>query len=423
MAGLGLIPPISISLGPSAIGYHWAFLYYPVIEGITRLSKASYMRVPGVLLLALPTLFSVAAAACTVGNQAAANAPPGGGGGPAGVPVTIAPVVTKSMPVELRVIGTAEASSSVAIRAQVNGELTKVHFTEGDDVQEGQVLFTLDRRPYEASLRQAEANLQRDVAQAANARAQAQRLQDLAGRGIVSPDQVDASRTAAEALEATVAADRAVVESARVQVENVTISAPMAGRTGALMVHEGNLVRANDTAPLVVINRLTPINVSFAIPESQLTTVRHFLARGQLAVDARPGDDETPISGRISFVDNAVDEATGTIMLKGTFGNGDRRLWPGQFVNVVLKLTTEPQAVVVPTMAVQTGQDSQYVYVVKADQTVELRPVSVSRTSDNESIIKEGLKPGETVVTDGQLRLVAGSRISVKAPAAAGTAP
>jgi len=380
------------------------------------------MRVPGVLL-ALPTLFSLAAAACTVGNQAAANAPPGGGGGPAGVPVTIAPVVIKSMPVELRVIGTAEASSSVAIRAQVNGELTKVHFTEGDDVQEGQVLFTLDRRPYEASLRQAEANLQRDVAQAANARAQAQRLQDLAGRGIVSPDQVDASRTAAEALEATVAADRAVVESARVQVENVTISAPMAGRTGALMVHEGNLVRANDTAPLVVINRLTPINVSFAIPESQLTTVRHFLARGQLAVDARPGDDYTPISGRISFVDNAVDEATGTIMLKGTFGNGDRRLWPGQFVNVVLKLTTEPQAVVVPTMAVQTGQDSQYVYVVKADQTVELRPVSVSRTSDNESIIKEGLKPGETVVTDGQLRLVAGSRISVKTPAAAGTAP
>ena len=380
------------------------------------------MRVPGVLL-ALPTLFSLAAAACTVGNQAAANAPPGGGGGPAGVPVTIAPVVIKSMPVELRVIGTAEASSSVAIRAQVSGELTKVHFTEGDDVQEGQVLFTLDRRPYEASLRQAEANLQRDVAQAANARAQAQRLQDLAGRGIVSPDQVDASRTAAEALEATVAADRAVVESARVQVENVTISAPMAGRTGALMVHEGNLVRANDTAPLVVINRLTPINVSFAIPESQLTTVRHFLARGQLAVDARPGDDYTPISGRISFVDNAVDEATGTIMLKGTFGNGDRRLWPGQFVNVVLKLTTEPQAVVVPTMAVQTGQDSQYVYVVKADQTVELRPVSVARTSDNESIIKEGLKAGETVVTDGQLRLVAGSRISVKTAAAAGTAP
>ncbi len=380
------------------------------------------MRVPGVLL-ALPALFSLAAAACTVGNQAAANAPPGGGGGPAGVPVTIAPVVTKSMPVELRVIGTAEASSSVAIRAQVNGELTKVHFTEGDDVQEGQVLFTLDRRPYEASLRQAEANLQRDVAQAANARAQAQRLQDLAGRGIVSPDQVDASRTAAEALEATVAADRAVVESARGQLETVTISAPMAGRTGALMVHEGNLVRANDTAPLVVINRLTPINVSFAIPESQLTTVRHFLARGQLAVDARPGDDNTPVSGRISFVDNAVDEATGTIMLKGTFGNSDRRLWPGQFVNVVLKLTTEPQAVVVPTMAVQTGQDSQYVYVVKADQTVELRPVSVSRTSDNESIIKEGLKPGETVVTDGQLRLVAGSRISVKTPAAAGTAP
>ena len=327
------------------------------------------------------------------------------------------------MPVDLRVIGAAEASSTVAIRAQVSGELTAVRFTEGDDVREGQVLFTIDQRPYEAAVLQAEANLQRALAQAANARAQAERLQDLASRGVVSREQMDTAAATAAALDATVAADRAAVDSARVQMENVTIRAPMAGRTGALMVHAGNLVRANDTTPLVVINRLSPINVSFAIPESQLATVQHYLARGNLHVHATPGDEREAVSGRITFVDNEVDETTGTIKLKGTFANTDRRLWPGQFVNVVLQLTTEADAVVVPTLAVQAGQQNQYVYVVKDDQTVELRPVVVSRAAGSESIIKEGLTPGETVVTDGQLRLVACSRVSLKpsaGPAGAG---
>jgi multidrug efflux system membrane fusion protein len=371
---------------------------------------------PPALLFVIPL-----AAACTVGNQAASGEREAGasaGVGPA-VPVTVAPVIKKSMPVELRVVGTAEASSTVAIRAQVSGELTTVGFAEGDDVSEGQLLFTIDRRPYEAALLQSEANLQRAVAQAANARAQAQRLQDLASRGIVSREQMDTAAATAAALEATVAADRAAVDSSRVQVENVTIRAPMAGRTGALMVHAGNLVRANDTTPLVVINRLSPINVSFAIPESQLAAVRHYLARGHLNVHATPGDEDEPVSGRITFVDNEVDETTGTIKLKGTFANADRRLWPGQFVNVVLQLTTEPDAVVVPTLAVQAGQQNQYVYVVKPDQTVEVRPVVVSRATGGESIIKEGLTPGETVVTDGQLRLVAGSRVSLKPSAAA----
>jgi multidrug efflux system membrane fusion protein len=371
---------------------------------------------PPALLVVIPL-----AAACTVGNQAASTTRETGAstGGPSGIPVTVAPVVKKSMPVDLRVVGTAEASSTVAIRAQVSGELTSVRFSEGDDVSEGQVLFTIDQRPYEAALLQAEANLQRAVAQAANARAQAERLQDLASRGIVSREQMDTAAATAAALDATVAADRAAVESSRVQRENVTIRAPMAGRTGALRVHAGNLVRASDTTPLVVINRLSPINVSFAIPESQLAAVRHYLARGHLTVQATPPDEDAPVSGRITFVDNEVDATTGTIKLKGTFANADRRLWPGQFVNVVLQLTTEPDAVVVPTLAVQAGQQNRYVYVVKADQTVELRPVVVSRATGGESIIKEGLTAGETVVTDGQLRLVAGSRVSLKPSAGA----
>jgi multidrug efflux system membrane fusion protein len=319
------------------------------------------------------------------------------------------------MPVELHVVGTAEASSTVAVRAQIAAELTSVHFTEGDDVKQGQALFALDARPYEAALKQAEANLQRDLAQAANAQAQARRYQDLAARGIATREQVDTSGTTAAALEATVAADRAAVESARVQLQHATIYAPMAGRTGALMVHRGNLVRANDATPLVVINQVTPINVAFAIPESQLPGVREYMARGELQVEAVPANGETASSGRVTFVDNAVDQATGTIRLKGTFANRDRRLWPGQFVNVVLKLTTEPDAVVIPSVAVQTGQQGQYVFVVKADETTELRPIAVSRTSGGDAIVKEGLAAGETVVTDGQLRLVSGSRISVKA--------
>jgi multidrug efflux system membrane fusion protein len=322
------------------------------------------------------------------------------------------------MPLELSAIGTVEASSSVAVRAQITGELTSVNFKEGDDVEQGQVLFTLDRRPLEAALKQSEAALARDQAQLANATAQAQRSKELAARGIATREQVDTTATAATALEATVGADRAAVENATVQLNYATIKAPLSGRTGVLMVHPGNLVRANDPTPLVVINQVSPVQVVFGIPERQLANLKTHLAQGTLRVEARPqGDDAPPAVGRISFVDNAVDATTGMIRIKGTFANGDRRLWPGQFVNVVALLATDPNAIVVPSMAVQTGQQGTYVFVLKDGQTVDLRPVVVARTSGNESVVDKGLQDGETVVTDGQLRLVPGSRISDKSAA------
>jgi multidrug efflux system membrane fusion protein len=318
------------------------------------------------------------------------------------------------MPIEIRVIGSAEAYSTVAIRSQTTGQLIAVNFREGDEVNRGQVLFELDRRPLEAALQQAEANLERDMAQAENAAVQSKRLQDLVARGIAPREQADTSRTAVAALNATVAADRAAVENAKVQLQYATITAPISGRTGALMVHEGNLVRANDTTPLVTINQVSPVSVAFAVPESRLPELNRYLSLGSLQVTATPPNDTVPSVGRITFVDNSVDQNTGTIRIKGTFPNADRRLWPGQFVNVVVTLTTDPGALVVPSVAVQDGQQGQYVFAVKSDQTVEMRPVTVARTRGAETVLAGGVQAGETVVTDGHLRLVPGSRVSVK---------
>ncbi|MEP7305553.1 MAG: efflux RND transporter periplasmic adaptor subunit [Acidobacteriota bacterium] len=355
--------------------------------------------------------------ACSGGAGANTPAPAGGGRGGQGgpVPVTVATVERKAMPIEIRVIGTAEAYSTVAVHAQITGQLTDVKFKEGDDVTEGQPLFALDRRPLETALLQAQANLDRDIAQAANAEAQAKRYQDLAERGIATREQVDTSRTGATASSATVEADRAAVENAKVQLQYATIAAPLSGRTGALMVHEGNLVRANDALPLVVINQVSPAYVSFAIPQSQLPELKRYMAQGSLRVQAAPPNETGPqASGRITFVDNAVDQTTGTIRVKGTFPNEDRRLWPGQFVNVTVTLTTDAAAIVVPSAAIQAGQQGSYAFVVKPDKTVEMRPVEVARTSLEEVVVQRGLQAGESVVTDGQLRLVPGSRISVK---------
>ena len=384
-------------------------------------------RVPNRLISSLLAVVPLAAAVACSGGQAADTAQParaGRGGAQAAVPVTVAQVEQKSMPIEIRVIGTAEAYSNVAVRAQITGQLIDVNFTEGDDVREGQVLFSLDRRPLEAALQQAQANLQRDMAQAANAESIARRYQDLAERGIATREQVDTSRTGAAALDATVEADRAAVENAKVQLQYATIAAPLAGRTGALMVHEGNLVRANDTIALVTINQVTPINVTFAIPESRLPELKRYMTLQTLRVTASPPNEEAPGAvGRITFVDNNVDQTTGTIRVKGTFPNADRRLWPGQFVNVTVALTNDPTAVVVPAAAVQVGQQGQYAFVVKTDRSVEFRNVAVQRTNGQETVIKSGLKPGETVVTDGHLRLVAGSRVSIKGEEAQKVAP
>lgn len=355
---------------------------------------------------------TLAVAACSDSQalqpQQAAAAPPA-------VPITAAAAVRKPMPIEANVIGTVEAFSTVAVRAQITGELTSVNFKQGDDVQAGQELFTLDRRPLEAALQQATANLARDTAQAANAKAIVDRYEQLVERGIVSREQRDTARSSVAALEGTLAADRAAVENARVQLQYATIRAPISGRTGALIVNAGNLVRANDQTPLVTINQVTPIYVSFALPEPLLPDLRRYMARGTLRVEARPATVSEPVAvGHITFVDNAVDQTTGTIKVKGTFPNQDRWLWPGQFVNVVVRLTTEAEAIVVPAVAVQNGPEGSYVFVVKPDQTVEMRPVTVARLAGAETVIRDGVTAGETVVTDGHLRLVPGSRVSVR---------
>jgi len=372
-------------------------------------------------LISAGALAAVAIATSACSGEGASVTQTGGGGGGRGrggdqtVPVTVAQVVQKQMPIEIRVIGAVEAYSVVSVHAQITGQLTEVNFKEGEDVKKDQVLFALDRRPLEAALMAAQANLQRDIAQAANAKNVAQRYADLARRGIATTEQVETSQSSSAALDATVEADRAAVENAKVQLQYATITSPIAGRTGALMVHEGNLIRAQDTSQLVVINQVAPIYVSFAVPESRLAELKHFISLGTLAVEAQPPNDQVASShGHITFVDNNVDQTTGTIRVKATFTNEDRRLWPGQFVNVIVALTKDPTAVVVPTAAVQVGQQGQYTYVVKPDHSVEYRTVVVERTAGLETVIKSGLKPAETVVTDGHLRLVAGSRVSIK---------
>ena len=304
---------------------------------------------------------------------------------------------------------------SVAVRAQLTGELTSVNFKEGDDVAQGQVLFTLDRRPLEAALKQSQAALARDQAQLANANAQAQRSKELAARGIATREQVDTTSTAAAALEATVGADQAAIENATVQLQYATIKAPISGRTGVLMVHPGNLVRAND-APLVVINQVTPVQVSFGIPERQLALLKQHLAQDTLRVEAQSqGDTGQPAVGRIAFVDNSVDQTTGMIRIKGTFANGYWRLWPGQFVNVVTMLATDPDAIVVPSVAIQSGQQGGV--RVRRQGRSDRRAAAGGRRAHQRQRIdrREGSQEiAETVVTDGQLRLVPGSRISDK---------
>jgi multidrug efflux system membrane fusion protein len=365
---------------------------------------------------------SLAAGACSSGTASEKGPAVGGGGrggggrgGDAAVPVTVAVVERKSVPLDLQAIGTAEAFSNVAVHAQITGELTSVNFKEGDDISAGQVLFTLDRRPFEAALQQAEANLQRDLAQAANAEAQQKRYRDLAERGIATREQVDTASSNAAALQATVGADRAAIDNARIQLQYATIASPIAGRTGALMVYAGNLVRANDTTPLVVINQISPIYVTFSIPESQLPNLKRYMAAGSVRVEAQPPSDSgSPAVGRITFVDNSVDQTTGTIKVKAVFPNEDRRLWPGQYANVRVTLTTDPGAIVVPSLAVQAGPTGSYVYVIKTDQRAELRPVEVDRIRGNESVLKSGVSAGETVVTDGHLRLTVGTRVSIK---------
>lgn len=331
------------------------------------------------------------------------------------VPVTVSSSVEKTIPVQLRAIGKVQAYSTVVIKSQVAGQVVSVHFREGQEVKQGDLLFTIDPRPFEADVKKAEAQLAKNRAQLQNAKRLIERYQTVVKRGYVSEEQYDAALANLAALEASVRADEAALESARLELKYCSIQSPVAGYAGEVKVHRGNIMKENDNErPMVTLNQVSPIYVSFAVPERYLPEINRHLEAGTLEVLARvQGDEKNPVSGQLSFVDNAVNTETGTIQLKATFSNDARTLWPGQFANVVLTLTTQAGAVVVPSQAVQTGQQGQYVFVVKPDSTVEYRPVAVGRTLDQEVVIDRGLVGGEEVVTDGQLRLAQGSRIKV----------
>jgi len=419
----------------------------------------------GFLLLVVTAL---AAAGC---SDRATGAPKGQPAPPA-VPVGATTAELKTVPVQVSAVGNVQAYTTVGVKSQVAGQIMRVHFTEGQEVKRGDLLFTIDPRPFEAALQQAEANvgkdtaqlrqmeaalaqrqaeitqalanLERDQAQMENARVQETRYRDLVDREMVAREQYDQYRTNLAALSATVQADRAAVENARAsvraaeaQMENAkaaikadqalvdaaklqlaytTIRAPMEGRTGNLLVQAGNVVKSNEDNPLVVIAQVHPIYASFSVPEQYLAAIKTYRAAGSLKVEAIPGDGAQKAAvGALTFMNNTVDPTTGTIQLKATFPNGDNALWPGQSVDVVLTLTTE-NAVVVPSQAVQAGQAGPFVFVVKPDLTVESRPIKAGRRLARDVVVEQGLKPGERIVTDGQLRLTPGVRVEVKPP-------
>jgi len=396
----------------------------------------------------------------------------------AAIPVAVATVEQKAVPLLVQAIGSVEAYSVVSVRAQVGGELMRVHIKEGQDVKKGDLLFTIDPRVYEAALAQAQATLardrgnvqqaravlerdrarvsqakaalERDRAQAKNAEAQERRYRDLLGKELIAREQYDQIKATFDSLNATlsadeadvagaeetvrvddaaiksaeqvVRADEAAVENARLQLSYTVIRSAVDGRTGSLMLHEGNLVRAGGTndSTLLVINQVQPIYASFTVPQQQLPAIKRYMAQGALTVEAVPTGETRPVTGTVTFIDNAVDPTTGTIRLKAQFANEERRLWPGQFVNVAMTLAVEPDTIVAPAAAVQTGQQGAYVFVVKPDSTVETRPVVVARNQGNDAIISKGLKAGEKVVTDGQPRLVPGAAVEVRQPPARG---
>ncbi len=346
--------------------------------------------------------------------QAASPSAVSGAGRPP-APVVVSTVEQRNVPVQITAIGNVEAYQTVQIRSQVNGQIETIHFKEGQDVRQGQLLYSLDKRPFQAALEQAQGNLKRDEAQAANAKLQAARYTDLENQGVISHEQADLQRTQASSNSAAVYADQAAVDAAKVQLQYTDIYAPIDARAGALMMNVGNLVKANDTPFLVQLNQIAPIYVTFTIPEARLSEVRQFVAAKRLKVIAYPkGQNSNNAEGLLTFIDNGVDPQTATIKLKATFQNKDRRLWPGEFVNVVLNLSTLNNAITVPTKAVQSGQQGDYVYVVSKDGTATPHQVTTVSTYQNLTIVKSGLNPGDTVIVDGQLRVAPNGKVVVQ---------
>jgi multidrug efflux system membrane fusion protein len=337
---------------------------------------------------------------------------------PPAVPVIVARVERKAVPLRLQGIGNVEPYATVAVKSRVDGQIVKVFFSDGDEIVEGQPLFQLDARPFQALLKQSEAALLRGRAQFDHARNQERRYKDLLQKGFVSQDAYAQFRTNVDTAAATVAAEEAAVENARLQLEYATIRSPIRGRTGKVMIQLGNLVKANDTNPLVVINQVAPVYVNFAVPEQYLEAIRKYMAKGKLLVQAVLAARAGAAQGELAFIDNTVDTTTGTVRLRARFANQDRALWPGQFVTAVLTLTEQRDALVVPSEAVQTGPQGEFVFVVKPDSTVELRKVAVERAEGAQTVIAEGLAPGEQVVTTGQVRLTPGAKVKPAAEAA-----
>ena len=338
------------------------------------------------------------------------------------MPVAVATVERRTLPQEISAIGSVTPIQTVSVRAQVSGTLVRVAFQEGDEVPRGQLLFQLDARPFQAALDQAAANLAKDRAQLVNARAQVTRYQQLVQNDLATQEQFDQLKANADAAGAVVSADSAAVETARLNLEYCTIRSPIAGRTGNLLLREGNLVPVNGATPLVVINQIRPIAVSFSVPQQYLDDIQRYNARSRLAVRIRPSDDTTAaLDGTLSFINNQVDTATGTIQLKATFANAGRTLWPGEFVAVKLVLTVEKDVLTVPAPAIMTGQSGTYVYLVNGDHTARAQDVTTGRQSGDYVVIAKGLSAGQMVVTDGQLRLVPGARVVLKNTPAADT--
>ncbi len=395
------------------------------------------------------TVLALVGAAFLLDGCTSTGAPTAGKKGDQVVPVVVATANQKSVPVQVEVIGNVEAYATIGVKAQVQGQIEKIGFQEGETVKKDSLLFEIDRRPLEAMVSQAKANLARDTAQLAQAKAnlqrdiasqkysvaQSSRFQNLYKQGIISQDQseqyssdadaktqaVQADQAAIESAQAALKADQATLDNAQVQLSYTTILSPIDGRTGNLMVKQGQVVKATDI-DLVTINQLSPIYVTFSVPEAQLPDIKRYMSLGKVKVLATPEKEGSTayVQGDLTFIDNNVDMTTGTIKLKGTFANESGLLWPGQFVRVVLRLAQRPDALVIPTQALQMGQDGQFVFVVKQDNTVESRPVVVGPRIDQDVVIEKGLTLGEKVVTEGTLRLVPGSRIRIGGPGGAG---
>jgi multidrug efflux system membrane fusion protein len=330
------------------------------------------------------------------------------------IPVTTAAVVAKDIALRLYAVGNVEPYTTVSVKARVDGEIVAVKFREGEEVRQGAVLFEIDRRPFEAMLKQAEANLLKDRALSDHAVEQEKRYRDLLEKKFISADGYEQVKTNMDTAAAQMRADEAGIENAKLSLEYCTIRSPVAGYAGKIQIQQGNLVKANDTTPLVVLNQIVPIYTSFSVPEQYLADVRRYQADGALRVSAAVANStQPPVTGKLSFIDNSTDVTTGTIKLKAEFANTDKALWPGQFVNVVLTLAQQKDAIVTPAVALQSGPNGQYVFVVKPDQTVELRQVNVARTEGDDAVVASGLAPGDRVVTTGQLRLAPGMRVSV----------